>query len=54
MKENQVQENMIEFLVVKRRERLVIPEEETIDYSKIGSVAENALKVSKVPVILVK
>ena len=25
-----------------------------IDYSKIGSVAENALKVSKVPVILVK
>ena len=28
--------------------------EETIDYSKIGSVAENALKVSKVPVILVK
>jgi nucleotide-binding universal stress UspA family protein len=28
--------------------------EENIDYSKIGSVAENALKVSKVPVILVK
>ena len=28
--------------------------EEKIDYSKIGSVAENALKVSKVPVILVK
>ena len=28
--------------------------EETIDYSKIGSVAENALKVSKVPIILVK
>lgn len=27
---------------------------EKIDYSKIGSVAENALKVSKVPVILVK
>ena len=29
-------------------------EKEKIDYSKIGSVAENALKVSKVPVILVK
>lgn len=29
-------------------------EKENIDYSKIGSVAENALKVSKVPVILVK
>ena len=28
--------------------------QENIDYSKIGSVAENALKVSKVPVILVK
>lgn len=28
--------------------------EEKIDYSKIGSVAENALKVSKVPIILVK
>ncbi len=28
--------------------------QEKIDYSKIGSVAENALKVSKVPVILVK
>ena len=28
--------------------------EENIDYAKIGSVAENALKVSKVPVILVK
>ena len=28
--------------------------EENIDYSRIGSVAENALKVSKVPVILVK
>ena len=28
--------------------------QEKKDYSKIGSVAENALKVSKVPVILVK
>ena len=28
--------------------------EEQIDYSRIGSVAKNALKVSKVPVILVK
>ena len=28
--------------------------QDKIDYSKIGSVAENALKVSKVPIILVK
>ena len=32
----------------------IMDKEEKIDYSKIGSVAENALKVSKVPVILVK